>query len=68
MTVFTTKLARPARSIFAALFTALIDLGARSPLAQKMERLNNMSDAQLHAQGLRREDISRHVLGGSYYL
>lgn len=36
--------------------------------ARELERLNAMSDEQLAAQGLRREDIVRHVFRDVYYL
>lgn len=68
MATITTNIAAPSPSIFASLFDTLVQIGARSPQAQKIDRLNNMNDAQLQSFGLRREDIARHVLGGSYYL
>lgn len=68
MTTLTTNIATPSLSIFTTLFDMLVRIGTRSPQAQKIDRLNAMSNAQLQTLGLRRKDIARHVLGGSFYL
>lgn len=43
-----------------AMFAALQDSQAR---LHELQRLGNMSEAQLQEQGLRREDIVSHVYG-----
>lgn len=68
MTMLTSNMVAPTRSVFEGLLAWLVSISERSPQLQKMERLNKLTDAQLQARGLRREDIAREVFGGSFYI
>ncbi|MGR3502664.1 DUF1127 domain-containing protein [Pseudaestuariivita sp.] len=46
----------------------LISISESSEKARRIEALSNMSDAELAARGLKREDIARHVFRDHYYV
>lgn len=48
---------------FVAVFNWLVALAEASPKYREMEHLSRMSDEQLAARGIRREDIVQKVLG-----
>ncbi|MBU2962514.1 DUF1127 domain-containing protein [Citreicella sp. C3M06] len=53
---------------FAALGNAIVAIGEANPRLRRVEALQRLSDEQLAAKGLRREDIVRHVFRDVYYL
>jgi uncharacterized protein YjiS (DUF1127 family) len=53
---------------FIAIGNFLIVLGENSSRMQKVKTLNEMTDEQLAAKGLTREDIVRHVFADSMYV
>lgn len=48
---------------FVILWNALGSVSTATRQAKQIEQLSMLSDSQLKARGLRREDIGRHVLG-----
>lgn len=53
---------------FGAIGNALVAIGEANPRMRRIEALQRLSDAELAAKGLRRDDIVRHVFGDAYYL
>lgn len=51
---------------FVFIFNVLVAYAEASPKYREMERLSRMSDEQLAARGLRREDIVQKVLGSNF--
>ncbi len=45
----------------------IIRIGEANPRLKLAQRLNAMSDEELAARGLKREDIGRHVFGDMFY-
>jgi len=54
--------------ILAGLGDAIVAIGEANPRLRRVEALQRLSDAELAAKGLRREDIVRHVFHDVYYL
>lgn len=54
--------------LFGALGNFIVAVGEANPRLRRVEALQRLSDEQLAAKGLRREDIVRHVFGDVYYL
>lgn len=52
----------------AKLGQGLIEMAENDPRMKQMRELHALSDEQLAARGLKREDIARHVLGPHYFL
>ncbi len=48
--------------------TALVAMAEANPRMKAVKRLSEMSDEQLDARGLKREDIVRHVFRDIYYV
>ncbi|GAA6164157.1 hypothetical protein NBRC116590_18610 [Pelagimonas sp. KU-00592-HH] len=53
---------------FVAVGNFLIAIGEANSRAEKANRLQQMSDAELAARGIKREDIVRHVFKDIYYV
>ena len=53
--------AKSRRGIFRRVLDVLVTIAETTQQARRLQELTNMSDAQLAARGLRREDITRHV-------
>lgn len=47
---------------------AIVAVGEANPRLRRVEALQRMSDEQLSARGIKREDIVRHVFHDVYYL
>jgi len=47
---------------------ALVAIGEAHPRLRRVEALQRLSDEQLAARGLKREDIVRHVFRDVFYL
>lgn len=58
----------PILRAFSALGAALVRMGENSEPVRKIKVLQAMSDEELAARGLTRDDITRYALSGSYYL
>ena len=62
----------PRRSLFAGVLHAIGDfftlITESNWRVREAERLQAMSDAQLAARGMRREDIARHVFRDLFYV
>jgi uncharacterized protein YjiS (DUF1127 family) len=54
--------------IFRAIGNALISVSEANSRVRQVEALSALSDEQLKARGLRREDIVRHVFSDALYL
>ncbi|HBM60121.1 MAG TPA: DUF1127 domain-containing protein [Citreicella sp.] len=53
---------------FSAIGNALVAIGEANPRLRRVEALQRLSDEQLAARGLKREDIVRHVFRDVFYL
>lgn len=53
---------------FSAIGHTLVAIGEANPRMRRIEALQRLTDEQLAAKGLRRDDIVRHVFGDVYYL
>ncbi|EIE49839.1 leucyl-tRNA synthetase [Salipiger aestuarii] len=53
---------------FRAIGSALIAIAESNPRLRRVKALQRLSDEQLAAKGLRRDDIVRYVFGDVYYL
>ena len=56
------------RGILRAIGNAFIHLAETNSRVRRAEALHALSDADLAAKGLKREDISRHVFGDILYI
>ncbi|WP_417718890.1 DUF1127 domain-containing protein [Salipiger sp.] len=54
--------------ILSGIGNALVAVGEANPRLRRVEALQRMTDEQLAARGIRREDIVRHVFHDVYYL
>ncbi|WP_050929251.1 leucyl-tRNA synthetase [Aestuariivita boseongensis] len=54
--------------VFRAMGEALVTLSETNSRVRRVEALQALSDDQLAAKGLKREDIARHVFGDMFYL
>lgn len=54
--------------LFQRAFNALVAVAEANPRLKAVNRLSEMSDAELAARGLKREDIVRHVFRDLYYV
>lgn len=54
-------------AFFASIGRGLVAMGANSGRYRRLQALSAMSDAELAARGLKREDIVRHVFADVYY-
>lgn len=54
--------------LMAGIGNTLVAIGEANPRLRRVEALQRLSDEQLAAKGLRREDIVRHVFHDVYYL
>ncbi|MCO8145551.1 DUF1127 domain-containing protein [Rhodovulum tesquicola] len=55
-------------SIFSTLIAALVRVMEHHPRTRQIERLNALSDEDLAARGLTRQDVVRHIFRDRYYL
>lgn len=53
---------------FNAILNGLVRMAEADPRFRKLSVLAAMSDEQLAERGLRRDQIAREVLGGTYYV
>jgi uncharacterized protein YjiS (DUF1127 family) len=53
---------------FVAIGKVLIAIGEANSRAQQVQRLQDMSDAELAALGIKREEIAHHVFKDIYYV
>lgn len=53
---------------FKAIWRGLIAIGEAGPRMKKLERLTALSDEELAAKGMKREDIVNAVFGNKIYL
>lgn len=53
---------------FGAIFSFLIAIAEASERYRAFERLNSMSDAELAARGIKREDIVRRIFAHSAHI
>lgn len=58
----------PETGFFETIFNALLRLAEANSRSQEVERLQGMSDEQLAAKNIRREDIVRHVFRDVLYI
>lgn len=54
--------------VFRAMGEALVTLAEANSRVRRAEALQALSDDELAAKGLKREDIPRHVFGDMFYL
>ena len=53
---------------FGGLVDSLVRMAEADPRFRKLNALAAMSDEELARRGLRRDQIAREVLGGTYYI
>lgn len=53
---------------FGAIIDGLVAMGESDPRFKKLNKLAAMSDEELARRGLRRDQIAREVLGGTFYI
>ena len=58
----------PVGRVLTAIFDALVRIGEANPAMRRIEELSALSDEELAARGLRRQDIAAHVLKSSVWL
>jgi len=56
------------RHVLADIGNALIAFAESDPRVKRMQELQSMSDEELAAKGIRRDDIARYVAGGGYWM
>ncbi|EPX84813.1 hypothetical protein [Salipiger mucosus] len=56
------------RGILARIFDGLVALAEANPRLKKAEKLLAMSDAELEARGIRRDEIVQHGFRGQMYI
>jgi hypothetical protein len=61
-------LGREVPGFFAKIWHGLIAIAEVNPRLKQLEYLASLSDTELAAKGLRREDIARHVFRNKIYL
>lgn len=54
--------------VFNSFFSVLVRLGESSAKARQINALMELSDAELEARGLKREDIARYVFQNCYWV
>lgn len=57
-----------ARAFFKNIWTMLVWLGENSARARMIRDISAMSDAELEARGLNRQDIVKRVFDDGYYI
>ncbi|WP_146586497.1 DUF1127 domain-containing protein [Puniceibacterium confluentis] len=60
--------AEASSGILQGIFSFLVRIAESNGRMKAVERLNAMSDAELAARGLQREDIVRHVFRDMFYV
>ncbi|SPF79811.1 DUF1127 domain-containing protein [Pseudoprimorskyibacter insulae] len=55
-------------NIFAAIGRAFVHAAESNHRMQKIQYLTSLSDAELAARGIKREDIARHVFRDVFYV
>ncbi|GAA0288636.1 P-loop NTPase family protein [Rhodovulum strictum] len=55
-------------SILSTVLDALVRVMEHHPRTRQIERLNALSDEDLAARGLTRQDVVRHIFRDRYYL
>lgn len=68
MAVANTNIAGHKVSVFTALIDMLVRVMENHPHARQIERLNAMSDEDLAAKGVTRQDVIRHIFRDRYYI
>ncbi|WP_164661909.1 DUF1127 domain-containing protein [Tropicibacter sp. Alg240-R139] len=52
--------------VFIGIWNALAHIGAANAKVHRIQVLSNLSDAELDARGIKREDIIRQVIGQAF--
>ena len=60
--------ANPLRALGEAILGTLVRIAENNSRLREAERLNALTDDQLAARGLKREEIARHVFRDMYYV
>ena len=60
--------AHDGKGFFSRALDVLVRMAEADPRFQKLSVLSAMSDEELAKRGLRRDQIAREVLGGTYYI
>lgn len=58
----------PRTGFLEAFWNALMAVAEHNPKMKQIEALQALSDEELQARGLRREDIARHVFGDCHWV
>lgn len=59
---------RSVLGFFSKIGHGLLAIAEANPRVKKMDYLSSLSDAELAAKGLKRQDIARHVFANKMYL
>lgn len=65
---FTQSLVHRVAGLFTSLGHVIVALGEAGPRMKKLEQLSSMTDEELAAKGMRREDIVKYVFDGKVIL
>ncbi|MGC9418544.1 MAG: DUF1127 domain-containing protein [Rhodovulum sp.] len=68
MAVANTNIAGHKASVFTVLIDLLVRMMENHPHSRQIERLNAMSDEDLAAKGVTRQDVVRHIFRDRYYI
>lgn len=68
MAVATTTGTGHGPSLLAGIGTFILRIVENHPHTRQIEKLNAMSDAELAARGVTREDVVRHIFRERYYI
>ena len=56
------------RGIFTRIFDGLVAIAENNHRVRRVQYLSRLSDAELEARGLKRDDIARHVFSDVFYV
>lgn len=65
---FTHSLGHRVAGLFNAIGHVFVAIAEASPRMKKLEQLSSMTDEELAAKGMRREDIVKYVFDGKAFL
>ena len=58
----------PVARFFASIWSGMVFLAENSARARAVQQLNEMSDAELEARGVTRQDMVRKIFADKFYL
>ncbi|ANB34776.1 DUF1127 domain-containing protein [Rhodovulum sulfidophilum] len=68
MALANTHVAGPRGSFFSSVIAAMVRMVENHPRTRALDRLNAISDEELAARGLTRQDVIRRIFSDRFYL